>query len=635
MFIILLSIISFGLGSAAVALLPIDLSYAASTTSPDTAENDNNDAQQQNNNQDGGDQNDNSNLDNNPTYIPWQITYWTTFLLAWLILPITRESLLSGHFTLFQRIRNGFTKSIKAIFIMSVCGFIAVIAMAIHLKSVHLVTIVLPVLMALGNTYGLVLVSLLLGNGLVNVPKRFWREACPANELRRIRMVACSVEEELFDSIMALEDVEDKIEEVCATVVNLRESGDENVTMMENEEGGVSLGTTSRRMRGCWGLLCWKADQVTQFHECLEELVRRKNEGRDLCSERRTRRGGSGTSPRNRRRASSDNDNDDAAETINTMDVKYLVTLNTQLKKAQERVISAELRWNELVDHNRIVSALMNDDNDRGSVTGVQDGNDDTYNSNLLSSASSSLSCCHRVKYPLQRFWLKYLRYHTYRLIAVTTAVLSVFVLLSEVTLASSLNLSPFSWTLAALDRWGGTSSQILFQLAALVPLLYMSICVYTCLFQMSLLGPYCLRGNRQSHGVALVFNAQYLVRLQFPLGYNYLLMLKYDMSNCAFSNIMSDMETIPFFGTSFSVYAPLLILLVCALSLFDCYPKMLHWLGIEHEDALLLGDQDDLESKVNEGIQLMTRDAERRGLNIGQSSPEKLSLKQSSNLIV
>jgi len=638
-FIILLSIISFGLGSAAVALLPIDLSYAASLSNAAAAddnggENDNNDAQQ--NNQDGHDQNNNNNnLDNNPTYIPWKITYWTTFLLAWLILPITRETLLSGHFTLLQRIRNGFTKSIKAILLMSVCGFIAVIAMAIHLKSVHLVTIVLPVLMALGNTYGLVLVSLLLGNGLVNVPKRFWREACPANELRRIRMIACGVEEELFDSIMALEDVEDKIEEVCATAVNLRESGDENVTMMENEEGGVSLGTTtSRRRRGCWSL-CWKADQVTQFHECLEELVRRKNEGRELCSERRTRRGGnSGTSPRNRRRASSDDGNDDAAETINTMDVKYLVTLNTQLKKAQERVISAELRWNELVDHNRIVSALMNDD-DTGSVASGQDGNDGAYNSNLLSSSSSSSSGCHRVKYILQRFWMRHLRYHTYRFIALTTAVLSVFVLLSEVTLASSLNLSPFSWTLAALDQWGGSSSQILFQLAALIPLLYMSICVYTCLFQMSLLGPYCLRGNRQSNGVALVRNAQYLVRLQFPLGYNYLLMLKYDMSNCAFSDIMSDMATIPFFGTSFSVYAPLLILLVCALSLFDCYPKMLHWLGIEHEDALLLGDQEDLECKVNEGIQLMTRDAERRGISGGQSATEKLSLKQSSNLIV
>jgi hypothetical protein len=97
----------------------------------------------------------------------------------------------------------------------------------------------------------------------------------------------------------------------------------------------------------------------------------------------------------------------------------------------------------------------------------------------------------------------------------------------------------------------------------------------------------------------------------------------------------MSDMATIPFFGTSFSVYAPLLILFVCALTLFDCYPKMLHWLGIEHEDSLLLGNEEDLESKVNEGIQLMTRDAERRRIQSGQSSTEELSLKQSLNLIV
>ena len=177
-FIILLSIISFGLGSAAVALLPIDLSYASSEVAAAAANNDDAEKNGDNNEQQ-------NNLDNNPTYIPWQITYWTTFLLAWLILPITRETLLSGHFNLLHRIHNGFKRSIKAILLMSCCGFIAVIAMAIHMKSFHLVTIVLPVLMALGNTYGLVLVSLLLGNGLVNIPKRFWREACPANELRR------------------------------------------------------------------------------------------------------------------------------------------------------------------------------------------------------------------------------------------------------------------------------------------------------------------------------------------------------------------------------------------------------------------------------------------------------------------
>ena len=67
----------------------------------------------------------------------------------------------------------------------------------------------------------------------------------------------------------------------------------------------------------------------------------------------------------------------------------------------------------------------------------------------------------------------------------------------------------------------------------------------------------------------------------------------------------MSDMETIPFFGTSFSVYAPLLILAVVIFTLCDFYPRILRFLGIEHEDALLIGDEDELDGKVNEGIQL------------------------------
>ena len=290
---------------------------------------------------------------------------------------------------------------------------------------------------------------------------------------------------------------------------------------MEDENGDVALGTRSGGRATRCGICC-KVDEVTEFHECLEELVTRKNETVNLCAERRTRRGGS-----RRRTASADDDASNNGE-INTMDLKYLVSLSCQLKKAQERVTSAQLRWNHLMEHSRLFSALIND-------TGIQISNvndeeicDDSggTNTNLLPPSYSSSGGCHRLRYALQRLWVRYLRYPFFRAISITTAVLSAFVMLSEVTLAAPLNLSPFSWTLHALDNYERNSTtQILFQVAALIPLLYMSICVYTCLFQMSLLGPYCLRGNRQSNGVALVFNAQYLVRLQFPLGYNYLLM--------------------------------------------------------------------------------------------------------------
>ena len=103
-------------------------------------------------------------------------------------------------------------------------------------------------------------------------------------------------------------------------------------------------------------------------------------------------------------------------------------------------------------------------------------------------------------------------------------------------------------------------------------------------------------------------------------------------MTHCAFNNIMSDMSTIPFFGTSFSVYAPLLILAVCLFTLCDFYPKILRFLGIEHEDALLLGDEDELADKVNEGIQLMKRDAERRGGGVSSPRSSSFAEKQSLN---
>jgi transcriptional regulator NrdR family protein len=320
---------------------------------------------------------------------------------------------------------------------------------------------------------------------------QYWREAHPGHELKRIRVLACGAEEELFDAVMELEDAERKIEEVCAAVV---QGGDGGVDDMRNEEDDDGVEIIRRRGRRIpCGSCARKVDEATRFQECLEILVKRKNETLELNTDRRT----NGSIHQNGNTRAED------------MDIGYLVKLNAQLKRAQERVTSAQLRWDNLMEHSRLFSSLLDDETEDSVSIG-----------NPIVSSSSSY--CIRVRHCVQFFWIRHLRYYTYRFAAVFTATLSVFVIISEVTLAAPANLSPFSWTLHALDDNGST---VLFQMLALIPLLYMSICVYTCLFQMSLLGPYCLRGNRQSHGVALVFNAQYLVRLQFSLGYNYLLM--------------------------------------------------------------------------------------------------------------
>ena len=83
--------------------------------------------------------------------------------------------------------------------------------------------------------------------------------------------------------------------------------------------------------------------------------------------------------------------------------------------------------------------------------------------------------------------------------------------------------------------------------------------------------------------------------------------MLKYvDSSQCAFSAYIGQMAVIPLFGTTFSVYAPLLIIALCVFTVFNIYPKIMNFLGVTHEDAILLGDEETIAAKVAEGIAVL-----------------------------
>jgi len=84
--------------------------------------------------------------------------------------------------------------------------------------------------------------------------------------------------------------------------------------------------------------------------------------------------------------------------------------------------------------------------------------------------------------------------------------------------------------------------------------------------------------------------------------------MLKYDTSETAFSKFLGQMNVVPIFGKSFPVYAPLLIIFLCAFTLCNIYAKLMNLVGIDHQDALLVGDQETLDAKVNEGKALLLR---------------------------
>lgn len=420
----------------------------------------------------------------NETYVPWTITYWSTFFLAWLILPLFRESLLSGQFTFCTRLSFGCKKAVRGYIVLLLIAVSSVLFLAFQLHSWHVV----PVLMALGNTYGLLLVSLLLGYGLVNIPLKLWRQANPAQELRRTQIMAGNSDEALYEAVWELQDVESLIDAAAAKIGDYEDKNGNRVPM------------------------------DMQYSYCLDKLLTLRKSTAVLDPELQRRRTG-GQHRRHQGRSLRGNDDDDEdddessqynEESMPSLD--YLASLNARLQAAQAAVVSEEQRWNALVKKSLLYQDLVENTVPRPTRAVVD--------SDALC-LSKLMAQCKSVGNHLRYIWLVYLRGLWFRVAGVACAVLSVMVLWSEATLAAASNLSPFAFILRAFDGKRG----LLFQLAAMIPLLYMSMCVYGSLFKFSLFGRYRLRGHKQSQGVALIFNAQYLVRLQFPLGYNYLFM--------------------------------------------------------------------------------------------------------------
>lgn len=73
-------------------------------------------------------------------------------------------------------------------------------------------------LMIWGNTYGLMLVVLLMGNGLIEMPRKFWRLAHPAVHLARLQFRATLIDSELYEAQTELHDAERVVERMHASV---------------------------------------------------------------------------------------------------------------------------------------------------------------------------------------------------------------------------------------------------------------------------------------------------------------------------------------------------------------------------------------------------------------------------------
>ncbi|KAK9808359.1 hypothetical protein WJX73_005749 [Symbiochloris irregularis] len=112
----------------------------------------------------------------------WSTAYWTTQALTWFTIPFLQAFLDSGDFTFLKRVRSSLKANLTYYLLIGSAGLVGILFLLLsgRLSFKEL----LPLGITLSNTYGLIACLLLLGYGLVRIPRSFWRESDPEASLR-------------------------------------------------------------------------------------------------------------------------------------------------------------------------------------------------------------------------------------------------------------------------------------------------------------------------------------------------------------------------------------------------------------------------------------------------------------------
>lgn len=495
----------------------------------------------------------------------WKCIYWSTFILAWAILPLQLEYHSSGHFTFIEKIKDSAFKNLRSGVIALAGLVIYIIYMAASSQSSP--TQVVSFLMALGNTYGVLLIIVLLGHGLVGLPKRLWQLSNYDKELERLYASAPIIEETYQDCKFEIEDCEVEVEKALQAV----------------ESRGL--------------------DRFDINLIKYSEILKHKRDSFSITSKEKIQR--------NRKFDNNTNTQTSSNECLDYNEKNDFVKLHARLLKAHIQWKSSQCRWFNLINKCRQYEILLSDSSSShpsDKMKWCEMPTELSLNNPNQSSRPLEETCAHAIcaynktcSYKIQsihaylhHLWMTRIRKSVFRVLAILFVLASILILWSEMLISSDLE-SPLGLMMGAyhMSSSESTSSAFESEPATLIQgvsfffLAYMSICTYWSLFRINLGWSYSLQGPQQSTPSSLIFNAEYFSRLQFTLGYNFLMILHVPKtSQSAFHSLMNNIAMIPVFGTSFNVYVPLTMILVALITFFNGYARLWRLVGVESEEV-------------------------------------------------
>ncbi|XAR53036.1 hypothetical protein NMG60_11021423 [Bertholletia excelsa] len=248
-------------------------------------------------------------------------------------------------------------------------------------------------------------------------------------------------------------------------------------------------------------------------------------------------------------------------------DAKSMAALRRQLRRAQEQYYRCKSEY-----MNFVIEALELEDTiknyDRRDATGWK------YVSSFRPERAGKLGSCLD---SIELVWRCLLRNQVKKVLAVILGCMSAAILLAEATiLPSGVDLSLFSILIKAVGK-----EEVLVQVTAFIPLMYMCVCTYYSLFKIGMLTFYSFT-PRQTSSVSLLMICSMVARYAPPISYNFLNLIRLDVDRrTVFAKRMGTIDdAVPFFGKRFNKIYPLIMVIYTILIASNFFDRVIEYFG-------------------------------------------------------
>ncbi|BAF19074.1 uncharacterized protein [Oryza sativa Japonica Group] len=248
-------------------------------------------------------------------------------------------------------------------------------------------------------------------------------------------------------------------------------------------------------------------------------------------------------------------------------DENTMASLRRQLRRANEEYYRCKSKYTSYV-----MEALELEDTIKNYEQ--RDANEWKYVSGLRESRSCTLGSFLDF---IEFIWRCILKKQLLKVLAVILGCISAAILLAEATLLpSDVDLSLFSVLTNVVGK-----QEVLVQVVAFIPLMYMCICTYYSLFRIGMMVVYSLT-PRQTSSVSLLMICSMVARYAAPISYNFLNLIHLGgNSKTTFEKRMGNIDdVVPFFGRSFNRIYPLIMVVYTLLVAGNFFGYVLEFFG-------------------------------------------------------